>query len=90
MKQKLEIKNINSSTVLNLIKIKKPRFVRISSNRISKFNRFLDVYTTKYQIETFKNLDSINFFFHWLEIEQIMKILIEISKIELSIKKIYI
>ena len=66
----------------------KPRFVKISFDRLSKFNRLPFVYNTIYQKENDKNVYFVNFFFHWLEIEQINEILIEISKFELSIKKI--
>ena len=40
-----------------------------------------------YNIPKKKNLYFGHFFFHWLEIEQIEKILVEISKFELSIEK---
>ena len=60
----------------------KTRFVRISFDRLSKFNRLPVVYTTIYQKDYFGN-----FFFHGLEIEQIEKILIEISKFEMNIEK---
>ena len=66
---------------------KKSRFVRISFNRLSKFKRLPVVNITIYQKEKDKNLYFGNFFFHWLEIEQIEKILIQISKFELSIEK---
>ena len=67
---------------------KKSRFVRISFNRLSKFKRLSVVYITIYEKENDKkNVYFGNFFFHWLEIEQIEKILIEISKFELSIEK---
>ena len=65
----------------------KSRFVRISFDRLSKFNRLPVVYTTKYQKENDENVYFGNFFFHWLEIVQIEKILIEISKFELKIEK---
>ena len=65
----------------------KSRFVRISFDRLSKFNRLPVVYTTIYQKENDKNVYFGNFFFHWLEIERIEKILIEISKFELNIEK---
>ena len=65
----------------------KSRFVRISFDRLSKFNKLPVVYTTIYQKENDKNVYFGNFFFHWLEIEQIEKILIEISKFELNIEK---
>ena len=63
------------------------RFVRISFDRLSKFNTLPVVYSTIYQKENDKNVYFSNFFFHWLEIEQIEKILIEISKFELNIDK---
>ena len=63
----------------------KSRFVRISFDRLSKFNRLPVVYTTIYQKENNKNVYFGNFFF--LEIEKIEKILIEISKLELNIEK---
>ena len=67
----------------------KSRFVRITFDRLSKFNRLPVVYTTIYQKENNKNVHFGNFFFHWLEIEQIEKVLIEISKLELNIEKQY-
>ena len=67
--------------------ITKSRFVRISFNRLSKFKRLPVVYITIYQKQSDKNVYFGNFFFHWLEIEQIEKILIEISKFELSFEK---
>ena len=65
----------------------KSRFVRIFLNRLSKFKRLPVVYITIYHKENDKNVYFGHFFFHWLEIEQIEKISIEISKFELSIKK---
>ena len=65
----------------------KSRFVRISFDRLSKFNRLPVVHTTIYQKENDENVYFGNFFFHWLEIEQIEKILIEISKFEFKIEK---
>ena len=65
----------------------KSRFVRISFDRLSKFNRLPVVYTTIYQKENDKNVYFGNFFFHWLEIEQMGKSLFEISKFELNIEK---
>ena len=65
----------------------KSRFVRLSFNRLSKFQKLPVIYITIYQKENNKNIYFVNFFFHWLEIEQIEKILIEISKFELSIEK---
>ena len=67
----------------------KSRFVRLSFNRQSKFKKLPVVHITKYQKEKHKNVYFVNFFFHWLEKEQIEKILIEISKFELSLKKQY-
>ena len=87
MKQKLEIRNINSITVFEFDTNTKSRFVRISFDCLSKFNRLPVVYTTIYQKENDKNVCFGNFFFHWLEIEQIEKTLIEISKFELNIEK---
>ena len=66
----------------------KSRFVRISFNRLSNFERLPVVYITIHQKESDKIVYFGNFFFHWLEIEQIEKILTEISKFELSIEKI--
>ena len=65
----------------------KSRFVRISFDRLSKLNRLPVFYTTIYQKENDENIYVGNLFFHWLEIEQIGKILIEISKLELNIEK---
>ena len=65
----------------------KSRLVRISFDSLSKFNRLPVDYTTIYQKENDKNVYFGNFFFHWLEIEQIGKVLIEISKFELNIEK---
>ena len=67
--------------------ITKSSIVRISFNRLSKFKRLPVVYITKYQKQSDKNVYFGNFFFHWLEREQIEKILIEISKFELRIEK---
>ena len=64
------------------------RFVRMNFNRLSKFKRHLVVFNTIYQKESDKIEYFVNFFFHWLETKQIEKILTEISKLELSIKKI--
>ena len=57
------------------------RFVRKSFDRF-KINRLPVVYTTIYQKENNKNVCFGNLFFHWLEIAQIEKVLIEISKFE--------
>ena len=64
------------------------RFIRISFNQLSKFKRLPVVYKTIYQKESDKIVYFGYFFFHWLEIEQIEKVLTVISKFELSIKKI--
>ena len=56
----------------------KSRVVRLSFNRLSKFKNFPLVFNTIYQSENNKNVYFGNFYFHWLEIEQIEKILIEI------------
>ena len=65
----------------------KSRFVRISFDRLSKFNRLPVVYTTIYRKEKDTNIYFGNFFVHRLEIKQIEKNLIEISKFELNIEK---
>ena len=65
----------------------KSRFVRKSFDRLFKFKRLPVVYTTIYQNENDKNVYFGSLFFHWLEIAQIEKILIEISKFELNIEK---
>ena len=65
----------------------KSRVVRLSFNRLSKFKNLPVVFITIYQKENNKNVYFGNFSFHWLEIEQIEKILIEISKFEFSIEK---
>ena len=70
-----------------LDKNKKSRFVRISFNQLSEFKRLSVVYIAIYQKENDKNIYFGNFFFHWLEIKQIEKILIEISKLELNIEE---
>ena len=87
MKQKLKMSNIISINVLNLIQI---QILDLSENL------FIDYPSLKYFqlfiLQYTKKIDEIvyfgNFFFHWLETEQIEKILTEISKFELSIKKI--
>ena len=87
MNQKLEIRNINSITVLNLIHIQNPdltEFLLIVYPNLIDFRLFILQYTKK---ENDKNVYFGNFFFHWLEIEQIGKILIEISKFDLNIEK---
>ena len=86
MKQNLEIRNINSITVLNLIQIQNPdlsEYLSIVYPNLIDFRMFILQYTKKNN----KNLYFGNFFFHWLEIEQIEKILIETSKFELNIEK---
>ena len=65
----------------------KSRFVRISFNRLSKFIKLPVVFITKYQKKNYKKVYFSNLSFHWLEKEQIEKILIEISKFELSIEE---
>ena len=65
----------------------KSRFVRISFDQLSKLKRLPVVYITVYQKESDKINYFGNLFFHWLEIEQIETILIEISKFELNIEK---
>ena len=58
-----------------------------NSKNCPKFKKLPVVYIKIYQKENNKNVYFGNFSFHWLEIEQIEKILIEISKFELSIEK---
>ena len=58
----------------------KSRVVRLSFNRLSKFKKLPVVFITIYQKENNNNRCFGNFSFHWLEIDQIEKILIEISK----------
>ena len=60
----------------------KSRFFRLSFNRLSKFKRLLVAYTTIYQKENNKII------FLRLEIEEINRMLIEISKFKKSIEKI--
>ena len=64
----------------------KSRVFRLSFNRLSKFKNLPVVFITIYQKENNKKYFG-NFSLHWLEIEQIEKILIEISKFEFSIEK---
>ena len=45
------------------------------------------MFILQYTKKNDKNVYFDDFFFHWLEIEQIEKILIEISKFELNIEK---
>ena len=85
MKQKLEIKNILSFTVLNLIQIKNldlSEYFLIGYPNLKDFGLFILQYTKKND----KNVHFGDFFFHWLEIEQIEKNLIEISKFELIVE----
>ena len=63
----------------------KARVVRLSFIRLSKFKKLPVVFITIYQKENNKNVCFGNLSFHWLEIDQIEKILIEISKFEFSI-----
>ena len=65
----------------------KSRFVRLSFERLSNLKKLPVVYIAIYQKENDKNIYFDNFFFHWLEIKQIEKILIEISKLELNIEE---
>ena len=65
----------------------KSRFVRISFVRLSKFKSTSGCLYYNIPKKNDKNIYFGNFFFHWLEIEQIGKILIEISKFELNIEK---
>ena len=51
----------------------KSRFVRISFDRLSKFNRLPVVDTTINQKKTIKTYILVISFFHWLETEQIEK-----------------
>ena len=84
MKPKSRLKNIISITV-DLIT--KSRFFRISSNRLSKFKSLPVVYITIYHKESVR-MYILVFFYHLLEIVQIVKSLIEISNFDLSIEKI--
>ena len=82
MKQKLEIENINSITVLNLIQIQNPdvsEYLLIVYPKLKDFRSIIIQYD--------KNIYFGNFFFHWLEIKQIEKNFIQISKFEMSIEK---
>ena len=63
MKQKLKIRNINSITVLKLMPIQ----------NLELSDRLVVVFNTIYQKENKKNVYFSNFFFHWLEIEEIKK-----------------
>ena len=66
----------------------KSRFVRKSFDWLFKLKRLPVVYITIYQNERDEKVYYGNFFFHWLEIEQIEKSLIDISKFEMKIEKI--
>ena len=75
MKQLLKISNIISITVLNLIQIQNldlSEYLLIDYPNLKDFRWFILQYTKK------KNVHFGIFFFHWLEIEQIGKILIEV------------
>ena len=87
MKQILKIRNIISFTVLNLIQMQNLElsdYLFIDYPSLKNFRLF---FYTIYQKEKNKNVYFGNFSFHWFEIEQIEKILIEISKFEFSIEK---
>ena len=79
---KIEVKEHHFDNCFELDTNAKSRFVRLS------FEKFPVVYMTMYQKESDKKVYFGNFFFHRWEIEKIEKILIAISKIELSIEKI--
>ena len=87
-KQNLEIRKKYFDYCFKFDTNTKSRFVKIYFNRLSKFKRLPFVYGTIYQKETKTNVYFGNFFFHWLEIEQIKKILIDILKFQLSIETI--
>ena len=75
MKQKLEIKDIISITVLNLIQLQNldlSEYLLIGYPNLKDFRLFILQYIKK---ENDKNVYFGNFFFHWLEIEQIENIL---------------
>ena len=55
MKQKLELKNIISITVLDVDTNTKSRLVRLSFNRLSKIKRLSVVYITIYPKENDKS-----------------------------------
>ena len=65
----------------------KSRVFRLCFNRLSKFKKLPVVFITIYQKENNKNVKIGNLSFNWLVIEQIEKILIEISNFEFSIEK---
>ena len=85
MKQKLRIKDNNSSIVLNFIQIQ--ILVLSEDLLIDKFRRIPVAYTTIYQKENNKNVCFGILFFHWLEKEQINKVLIKILNFDFSFKK---
>ena len=86
MKQILKIRNIISITVLNLIQIQS---LELSDYLLIDYPNLKTSGCFYYNIQERKQQKCIfgNFSFHWLEIEQIEKILIEISKFEFSIEK---
>ena len=87
MKQILKIRIIISIAVLNLIQMQNLElsdYLLIDYPNLKIFRLFLLQYTRK---KTTKNVCFGNFSFHWLEIEKIEKILVEISKFEFSIEK---
>ena len=70
---KLEIKNIISITLLNLIQIQNldlSEYLLIDYPNLKDFRLFILQYTKKKMI---KNVKYGSFFFHWLEVEQIEK-----------------
>ena len=88
MKKELEIRNINSITVFNLIQIQNldlSEYLLIFYPNLIEFPLYILQNTKK---KTIKNVCFGNFSFHWLEIEQINETLIEISKFDLSIEKV--
>ena len=64
MKQKLEIKNIISITVLNLIQIQNLDLSEYIFNRYCKFKRIRVVYITRYQKRSDKKVYFGSFLFH--------------------------
>ena len=87
MKQLLKIRNITSITVLSLIQIQNldlSEYLLLDYPNLKDFRLFKLQYSKKRVIKMYFLLIS---FFHCLETEQIEKILIEISKFELSIEK---
>ena len=87
MKQILKIRNIILNTVLKLIQMQNLDLSDYLSIDYPNFKKLPLVYITKYQKENNKNVCFGNFSFHWSEIEQIEKTLIEISKFQMSIEK---